>query len=117
MDDEIRSTIEKLLSMLEQEEPVLVVTKGDHEGLPTIHNFYPKKYYPSIEHLGFGFFSGETEHGKFNFDAGGAMRHVQAGEEWLSWSPLRTDNGEVMKDLGYDFEKAKSALRKILEAS
>ena len=57
-------------------------------GIPGIHDFYPKRYYSSIEHCGFGIFEGRTEHGRFSFDGGGAMRRVQAGEgedrEYLS---------------------------------
>ena len=109
--------IESLIDYVEKGEPILVL---DVEGVPTIHNFYPRKYFKSIDHLGFGFFQGETEHGKFNFDAGGAMHDWRwdDGKEpkWIAWSPLRVDNPEVLKDLGYDIETVKVALFKAKKA-
>ena len=120
MQPEIRAVWEKLLSYLEDGEAVLVVAKGHIEGVPDIHNFYRKnpekadQYWRSIKHCGFGFFEGRTEHGEFSFDAGGAMRHVQSGDEWISWSPLRA-SAEVLKDLEYDFDSVKAAIKRILE--
>jgi hypothetical protein len=103
-----------LLQKVEQGEPVLIVGLNDPR-ISTIHNFYPKKYYESIEHRGFGFFEGKTEHGTFSFDGGGAMHHYDLDDGvFLSWSPLRADNGEVLKDLGYDCEKIASVLRDII---
>ena len=109
-----KQVLEDLLERVNERKPIIIVGLEQKE-IPTLHNFYPKKYYESIRHLGFGFFEGRTEHGKFSFDGGGAMRHYDFKEEgWLSWSPLRTDNAEVTKDLGYDFERVKQALREIL---
>ena len=105
-----------LMEWLEKGNPVLIVGLDDsNPDIPTIHNFYPRKYYESIEHYGWGFFEGKTEHGTFSFDAGGAMHHHRFdGGGWLSWSPLRTSNAEVLKDLGYDFNRVKSALKIII---
>jgi len=103
-----------LLQKVEQGEPVLIVGLNDPR-IPTIHNFYPKKYYESIEHHGFGFFQGKTEHGTFSFDGGGAMNHYNLdGGGWISWSPLRSENPEVLKDLEYDCEKVASVLRGVI---
>lgn len=107
--------LKELLAMLEKGEPILIVGL-DRVDVPTIHNFYPKKYYETIQHLGWGFFEGRTEHGKFSFDGGGAMHHHHFGDEtWLSWSPLRVDNPEVFKDLNYDCEKVGKILKGIIE--
>lgn len=95
-------------------EPLLIVGLDD-ERVPDIHNFYPKQYYPSIQHLGFGFFEGQTEHGKFSFDAGGAMHHLELEDGWISYSLLRTDNEQVLKDLGYDVEKVSETIREVIE--
>jgi len=109
-----REVIEHLLKQIEQGKPYLIVGL-DHPDIPTIHNFYPKKYYPTIEHLGFGLFEGRTEHGFFHFDAGGAMCHNHFDNgEWISYSSLRVQSGEVLKDLGYDFEKVTKALKSLL---
>lgn len=103
-----------LLQKVEQGDAVLIVGLNDPR-IPDIHNFYPKKYYTSIEHCGFGFFEGKTEHGTFSFDAGGAMDHYNLeGGGWISWSPLRTQNPEVLKDLGYNFEEVKKTLKEII---
>ena len=111
-----KQVLEDLLERLEAGNPTIIVGL-EHKDIPALHNFYPKKYYESIKHLGFGFFEGKTEHGKFSFDGGGAMRHHNFKEEgWLSWSPLRTDNQEVIKDLGYDFQRVSKALREIINS-
>jgi len=103
-----------LLQKVEQGESVLIVGLDDPR-IPNIHNFYPKKYYESIEHQGFGFFQGKTEHGTFSFDGGGMMCHYDLdGGGWISWSPLRSENPEVLKDLEYDFEKVKTVLKEII---
>jgi hypothetical protein len=103
-----------LLQKIEEGEAVLIVGLDDAR-IPDIHNFYPRKYYTSIEHLGYGFFEGKTEHGTFSFDGGGAMHHHDLSNEgFISWSYLRTENAEVLKDLLYDFEKVKSALKEII---
>lgn len=98
----------KLLRYVEEGDAIL--TAGEiHEAIPTIHNFYPQKYYTSIKHLGFGFFEGETEQGKFSFDAGGAMHRNGR----ISWTLLRAKEN-VLKDLGYDSEKVKNALKELI---
>ena len=113
---EIKSAWEDILEKLERGEAVLLAGSGI-SGIPGIHNFYPQKYYPSIKHCGFGLFEGRTEHGKFSFDGGGTMRHVQAGEgenrKSLSWTPIRAE-GVVLEDLGYDFQAAIEAVRSLL---
>jgi len=116
MRPKIREAWEEILERLERGEAVLTAGSGT-SGIPGIHNFYPKRYYPSIEHCGFGFFEGRTENGKFSFDGGGAMRHVQSGEgedrEYLSWTPLRAEKA-VLEDLGFDFQAAREAVKEIL---
>jgi len=108
-----KEVLAMLLEKVEQGKPVLIVGLNDLR-IPTIHNFYPKKYYESIEHRGFGFFEGRTEHGTFSFDGGGEMNHYDLGGDWISWSPLRPENPEVLKDLEYDFEKVKTALKEMI---
>jgi len=109
-----KEVLAMLLQKVEQGKAILIVGLNDPR-IPTIHNFYPRKYYESIEHQGFGFFQGKTEHGTFSFDAGGAMNHyILDGGGWISWSPLRPENLEVLKDLEYDFEKVKVALKEII---
>lgn len=108
-----KEVLEKLLADLEQGDARLILG-ADDERLPTIHNFYPRKYYESIVHCGFGFFEGKTEKGAFSFDGGGAMHDAHFEDKtWIAWSPLRA-RPEVLKDLGYDFEKVKSVLREII---
>jgi hypothetical protein len=112
-----REVLEHLLEKLEKGEAVLIVGLADDKRIPTIHNFYPKKYWESIEHHGWGFFEGKTEHGTFSFDGGGAMIHHSWNDgkspRWISWSPLRA-NQEVLKDLGYDCEKVATILKNII---
>ena len=112
----IKLAWEEILERLERGEAVLLAGSGT-SGIPGIHSFYPQKYYSSIEHCGFGFFEGKTENGKFSFDGGGLMRHVQAGEgedmKYLSWTPLRAERA-VLEDLGYDFQAAIEAVKEIL---
>ena len=113
-----REVLEHLLEKLENGEAVLIVGLGEFDKrIPDIHNFYPKKYWESIEHHGWGFFEGKTEHGTFSFDGGGAMVHYswEDGEspKWISWSPLRA-NREVLKDLDYDCEKIANILKTII---
>ncbi len=111
-----RQVLETLYERVADGKPTIIVGL-ESQDIPTLHNFYPKKYYESIRHLGFGFFEGRTEHGKFSFDGGGAMKHHNFdGDGWLSWSPIRTDSEEVTKDLGYDFERVKKALREIINS-
>jgi len=109
-----KEVLATLLQKVEQGEPILIVGLNDSR-IPNIHNFYPRKYYDSIEHQGFGFFEGKTEHGTFSFDGGGAMSHYTLDEGgWISWSPLRTENPEVLNDLEYNFEKVKTTLKEII---
>lgn len=113
--------VRQLLAKLEAGDPILMVGLGDD--VPTIHNFYPGKYFESIRHLGFGSFEGRTEHGTFYFNGGGAMSSITVSDllkdsrpGLLGWTYLSTDNKEVLADLGYDVEKVKAELRAILEA-
>jgi len=115
-----REVIEYLLKQIEQGKPFLIVGLN-HPDIPDIHNFYrrnPEKadrYWRSIEHLGFGLFEGRTEHGYFHFDGGGAMHHDHFDDGgWISYSSLRVQNAEVLKDLGYDFDKVVKALKSLL---
>ena len=114
MNEGKKRVLEMLAKELEKGRPVIIVGV-DHPDIPNLHNFYPKKYYETIVHRGFGFFEGRTEHGVFSFDAGGAMRsrHFDNGE-WVSWSPLRAQNEQVLKDLEYDCEKVANAIREII---
>lgn len=115
MEPEIRKGFMVILDILNRGQAVLVVNKyATKADIPDIHNFYPKKYYKSIRHLGFGFFEGRTEHGTFSFDGGGAMRHIQGEKEWISWTPLRVENEKVLEDLGYNIEVVKERVRNIL---
>ena len=112
-----KDILQNLLSKLERGEPVLIIGLN-RECVPSIHNFYPKKYYGSIQHRGWGFFEGRTEHGTFSFDGGGAMQHHHFEDgTWLSWSSLRVDNPEVLKDLEYDCNKVAVILREVIEES
>lgn len=87
-----------------------VLTAQDiHRDVPTIHNF-AKKYHDSVEHLGYGCFRGRTEHGEFDFDAGGAMNH----DGGISWTTLQADE-HVLRDLGYDIRKVERALQELVE--
>lgn len=109
-----KQVLQWLLEKIKTEKPYLIVGT-DNPKMPDIHNFYPKEYYTSIRHLGFGFFEGKTEHGTFSFDAGGAMRHFRFQDKtWLSISPLRTENSQVLQDLKYNFETVKEELEKLL---
>ena len=113
MHPRIRQGWEEMLHRLERG-GAIIMAGGERYGIPDLHTFYPKRYYKSIEHCGFGFFEGNTEHGAFSFDGGGAMRHFQGEGEWLSYSPLRA-SPEVLKDLGYDIEKVKAAVKEIID--
>lgn len=99
---------------LENGTPLLIVGLDDRR-VPDIHNFYPKQYYRTIEHLGFGFFAGQTEHGKFSFDGGGAMDHLELEDGWISYSVLRTDNEQVLKDLGYDIKRVSEVIKEVIQ--
>lgn len=104
----------ELLGRIEKGRPYIIVGL-DHPDIPQLHNFYPKKYYESIVHCGYGVFKGETEHGTFDFCGGGAMSHYEFGEDgWVSYSSIGVENAEVLKDLEYDFEKVAKALRGIV---
>lgn len=107
MNTEMREAWETMLSYLEEGRAIIVA--GDRHGdLPELNGFnkVEGKDYGS-RHLGFGYFEGRTEHGRFEFCGGGAMNRV--GNE-LGWSPLDA-SPEVLADLGYDFEKAKAIIR------
>ena len=115
MPNEIREAWETMLSYLEEGRAVVVAS--DSHGLPTLHNFYkqdPEKveqYRSTIKHQGFGYFYGETENGKFEFNGGGAMMYAKAEDgTYLSWSPVDC-SPEVLKDLDYDMEKVKEIIR------
>ena len=115
---------EEILNLLE-EGTAIIVAGGEKYNIPSLHNFYRKnpdtadRYWKTIDHLGFGYFKGYTEHGKFEFDAGGAMRNYHEGDyekgtyESLSYSPLHADK-EVLKDLDYDIESVKEIVKKII---
>lgn len=116
MHEVIREQWEAMLSLLEEGRAVVVAS--DSYGLPTLHNFYKqdpeKRYFPTIRHLGFGHFKGETESGEFGFCGGGAMSFARAGDgTYLSWSEV-TGTPEVLADLDFDLEAEKEIIRKIL---
>ena len=116
MHPEVRKGWEEVKRLLDGGDAV-IIAGGEVYGLPSLHNFYPKRYYASIRHVGFGFFEGRTERGEFSFDGGGAMRHFQGGEgAYLSYSPLRA-SAEVLEDLGYDLEAARARVDEILEGA
>ena len=116
---------EDILNLLEKG-TAIIVAGGEKYNIPSLHNFYRKnpdkadRYWKSIEHLGFGYFKGYTEHGKFEFDGGGAMRHYYDEDnkketyESLSYSPLRADK-EVLKDLDYDIDSVKEIVKNIIK--
>ena len=110
---ERREAIEELIERVRSGRAVLVAGLENPE-VPSLHNFCPERYRPSVRHLGFGFFEGRTEHGKFSFDGGGAMREYRGDGWWIAWTYLRADE-EVLKDLGYDLEKVERALRREIE--
>jgi len=111
-----KEVLEGLLERLERGDPLIIVGLN-HPDIPNLHNFYPKKYWESIEHRGFGSFEGKTEHGTFSFYGGGAMIHHHFKDDsWLSWSPLEVSNPEVLKDLEYDCQKVANVLRQIINS-
>ena len=83
-----------------------------HRDIPTIHNF-AGKYRDTLDHVGCGMFEGKTEHGKFEFEGGGAMH--RAGQ--ISWTTLRASSPVVFRDLGYDIQKVKRALEELIAKS
>ena len=98
--------------MVDQGQAIIVVGIH-HPDLPNL-GFVPKRYSNSVRHLGFGFFEGATENGKFEFRGGGAMQHHDfAKGDYVSWTPLDASE-EVLADLGYDFEKVKKALKSMV---
>jgi hypothetical protein len=109
--------LEQLLTRIENGEPMLIVGL-DNKDIPTIHNFYQKKYYESIQHYGFGEFHGKTEHGTFTFFGGGAMDdyHWEDNEtpNWIAWCPLYFSNRTVLQDLGYDCQKTAGVLKEVI---
>jgi hypothetical protein len=110
-----KEVFETLLKRVNEGTAILMVSIEKFEPIPTIHNFYPEKYYSSINHLGFGVFKGSTEHGDFTFCGGGAMEHHNFGEnDWIAWTSL-DGSPEVLKDLGYDFEAVKGKLKQLIE--
>ena len=112
---EREEAIEELIEKVRDGQAILVAGLENPQ-VPTIHNFCPEKYRPSIRHLGFGFFEGKTEHGEFSFDAGGAMREYRGKGWWIAWTPLRAEKA-VLEDLGYSHEKVEEGLRNEKERS
>ena len=110
-----KEILSELLEKVEARKPILMVGL-EHPDIPTIHNFCSKEVHQTVNHCGLGFFEGHTKHGTFSFDAGGAMRHHRFEDgTWLSVTPLRVDNEEVLRDLTYDFAKVEQALKEVLE--
>lgn len=107
----MKEIYQELLDMVNGGDCLLTAVET-HKDIPTIHNFYPKKYYSSITHLGFGCFDGKTENGTFSFNAGGSMFKRNG----FAWTFLFA-SAEVLKDLGYDIEKVKKALAELIEGS
>ncbi len=108
--EEKKQVYQKMLKYMEEEDAAILTAGTIHKDIKIIHDFYPKQYYKSIDHMGFGFFRGETESGEFTFDGGGAMRR----NGWISWTPLRATK-EVLKDLKYDREKVARALKELID--
>ena len=116
---------EEILNLLEKG-TAIIVAGGEAYDIPSLHNFYRQnsdkanEYWKSVVHCGFGHFAGFTEHGKFEFQGGGAMRHYREGEygkegyKTLSWSPLYA-SGEVLKDLDYNIEDVKEKVKAIIK--
>jgi len=100
---------EILLKEVKKGNPVLTA-QDIHDDIPTIHTIGKPKYRKSVEHLGFGMFRGETDHGSFDFDAGGAMNRVGN----IGWTRLNAEN-DVLRDLRYNLGKVKRALLELLE--
>ena len=106
-----------LLEMMNNNQFILTAQEL-HKDIPTIHNF-AGKYHSSVNHLGYGYFTGNTEHGKFDFTGGGTMGRRDIYKDGnvvgsISFSPLIA-NDEVLVDLGYDSKKVKSALAELIE--
>lgn len=81
-----------------------------HPDIPDLADAARWPYHSSVEHLGFGFFKGETPSGEFHFDGGGAMRRATDDEgNYVSWTPL-VANSAVLSDLGYDLGAVERAL-------
>ena len=105
-----KEVLDFLLRKIKDKQPILIVGL-DNKDIPNIQNFTTREQHKTIGHCGFGFFEGHTENGTFSFDAGGSMAHYRFDDgSYLSYSPLRVENEEVLKDLNYDFEKVEKAL-------
>lgn len=98
-----------LLEYVEKKGKPILTAQDIHPDIPTIHNF-ARKYHDSVEHLGYGCFRGKTEHGEFDFDAGGAMNR----DGGISWTTLQADE-HVLRDLGYDTRKVVRALKQLID--
>lgn len=108
----------EIMELLEKGIPI-IVAGGEDYGVPSLHNFYrqnPEKteqYWQSVNHLGFGLFSGRTESGKFDFEAGGAMRWVEDGDKTVCYSAIGA-SPEVLADLNYDLVAVIARVREIM---
>jgi len=103
-----------LLKRVEEGKPFIIVCGTENKKLAKVgvNSFCPEQYSNTIRHLGFGLFEGRTPEGRFSFLAGGAMFHYQfPNGEWLSISPISTENKRVLKALNYPFETVKEALK------
>lgn len=115
-----KDALAKLLDLVKAKRPILAVGL-DNPKIPDIHSKklginVDGRYWKTVRHLGMGCFDGRTEHGTFDFRAGGAMTHYNFKDGgWLSWTPLGVENEEVLKDLGYDFEEVAQGLQEELE--
>jgi hypothetical protein len=99
----------KLLEVVN--EGVNILTAQEiHKDIPTIHNI-TGKYHSSVVHMGWGYFEGATEKGKFTFCGGGAMNRIGDSFAYTSLDGSK----EVLADLGYDIDKVKKALVELIE--
>jgi len=110
----IKSEWKTMLSELESGNPIIVAGDDWNKKIPELNGFVPQKYRSSIKHLGYGYFIGETEHGSFKFDGGGAMKHVSDDGQTISWSILQAPP-EVLNDLGYKLPEVKKVVASIIK--
>jgi hypothetical protein len=90
----------RMLDCIENGQAILQAGNGIPNLKHTIHDV------PKARHLGFGYFEGDVEGIKVQFDAGGAMRRVDHEGEWIvSWSPLIVDDPKAFEILGIDLDE------------
>lgn len=105
--------LESLLDGLNKGYPFVILGLKD-EGIPvkaTAQTFGKGKYWSSVDHVGYGVFNGETEHGRFSFCGGSALtKPVLPDDDYLAYSPITFENEAVLADLEYPFEQVIRAI-------